>query len=153
MIPSLLLPWATKLFGQRFAKPFLIGAGIIVLILALGLAVLAILHFWRLAASGAGEARLERNQASALSNSATDAIDVLGDRQALDEAIDTITKENDYAIHSAPGADAPVDPAVRAAGLAGLCRRAAYQCEPRCVQFASPGELAQRCVGRTASRR
>ena len=53
-------------------------------------------------------------------------------------ATDTITRENDHAIRTAPGADAPVDPALRDTGLAGLCRRAAYRGDPKCVQHADP---------------
>ena len=40
-------------------------------------------------------------------------------------------------IRNAKGADAPVDPAVRDAGLASLCRRAAYRSSERCLRFTS----------------
>jgi hypothetical protein len=46
---------------------------------------------------------------------------------------ETLSRENQNAILNAPGADAPVDPALRDAWLDGLCRRAAYRDHPRCA--------------------
>ncbi len=81
------------------------------------------------------EARLNAGQLGAAIESGSDAVTTLSTRAAADAAGDALTLENDRAIHAASGANAPVDPALRAAGLAGLCRRAAYSHHPRCLQF------------------
>ena len=80
------------------------------------------------------EAKLNRNQAEAAVDSGRDAIKTLGTQAASEDAIDAITGENADAIHSAPGADAPVAPGLRNAGLRSLCRRAAYQRHAQCLQ-------------------
>lgn len=81
------------------------------------------------------EARLNGNRADAAIGSGEDAVRTVGNQAAAETATDAITRENDHAIRSAPGADAPVDPAASDAGLRGLCRRAAYRRDPRCLQF------------------
>lgn len=105
--------------------------------------VLIILAVWITDALSDGrrakvEAKLNRNQAEAAVNSGRDAVETLGTQAASEEAIDAITGENADAIHSAPGADAPVAPGVRNAGLRSLCRRAAYQRNPQCLQQPAP---------------
>jgi hypothetical protein len=70
---------------------------------------------------------------------AREKIDAVGQHGARSDAIDTITEENERDIRKAPGADAPVDPGVRDAGLRSLCRRAAYRGRAECVQF-TPAE-------------
>lgn len=82
-----------------------------------------------------GEVRLQAGQIGAAQASASDAINTLSTVSAKEAAIDAITLENDRAIRSAPGAAAPVDPAAADAGLRGLCRRAAYLRDERCLQF------------------
>jgi hypothetical protein len=81
------------------------------------------------------EARVSEEQAEAGSNSAADAIGAVEAVSGRNTATDDLTRENADAIHNAPGAAAPVDPAVRDAGLSGLCRRAAYRDSPDCLQF------------------
>ena len=112
--------------------------------LLIGAVVLALLGFaawlWLAGAltSGArakGESRLQGAQVEAAQASARDAVNTLATAAASEAAIDAITLENDRAIRSAPGAAAPVDPAVASAGLRGLCRRAAYLRDQRCLQF------------------
>jgi hypothetical protein len=83
-------------------------------------------------------AKLATGQAGAAIASGHDAADTVGNRMVGDAAEDTITRENDDAIHHAHGADAPVNPDAAAAGLRGLCRRAAYRGDPQCVQHADP---------------
>jgi hypothetical protein len=105
--------------------------------------VLVVLALWITDALSDGsrakaEARLNRNQAEAAVESGRDAVETLGTQAASEEAIDAITGENADAIHSAPGADAPVAPGVRNAGLRSLCRRAAYQRQPQCLQQPAP---------------
>jgi hypothetical protein len=82
------------------------------------------------------ETRLATGQASASLASGTDAVDTAGNVQANAIAADLVTKENQDAIRNAEGSTAPVATPVRDAGLASLCRRAAYRGDPKCVQFA-----------------
>ena len=78
--------------------------------------------------------KLATGQAGASLASGADAVDTTGNVQGNEIAADAITRENDDAIHKADGAGAPVATAVRNAGLASLCRRAAYRGDPKCVQ-------------------
>lgn len=63
-----------------------------------------------------------------------------GTAKAMTEAadIDATTKENDRAIRSTPGADAPVPAAVNDAGMRALCVRASYRDQPRCIALLGP---------------
>ena len=79
-------------------------------------------------------AKLATGQAGASLVSGADAVDTTGNVQRNEIAADSVTRENDHAIHKAEGAGAPVAAPVRDAGLASLCRRAAYRSDPRCVQ-------------------
>ena len=92
-------------------------------------------------ATGKVQARLNSGQLDAAIASASDTVNTLSTTAASEAASDAITLENDRAIHSAPGAAAPVDPALRRAGLVGLCRRAAYSGDSRCLQFTPAGNL------------
>ena len=78
--------------------------------------------------------RLATGQAGASLASGADAVDTTSNVQGNEIAADAITRENDDAIHKAEGAGAPVAAPVRNAGLASLCRRAAYRGDPKCVQ-------------------
>ncbi len=89
---------------------------------------------WRSGAAAKAKARLSRNQTSAALASGADAVGAVGAVGASEVQIDVITRENERAIRTAPGADAPVDPALDAAARRGLCRRAAYRERSECVQ-------------------
>lgn len=103
------------------------------------LATLALLFWqWQHGRSAEAEARLNRNQRGAAIESGADAVTVIGNRMEIDAAGDATTRENDDAIRKADGAAAPVAAPVRNAGLASLCRRAAYRGDPKCVQQARP---------------
>jgi hypothetical protein len=115
----------------------LIVAGLAALALVLLLALFG-WHEWRAARTAKVETQLAAGQAGAALASGQDAANTIGNRMDADAATDTVTRENDHAIRTAPGADAPVDPALRDAGLRGLCRRAAYRLDPKCVQHADP---------------
>ena len=67
-----------------------------------------------------------------------DAVEVTANRSATEGDIDAITRTNTDAIRKASGADAPVDPALAAAGRRGLCHYAGYRDRPECLQFARP---------------
>lgn len=115
------------------------GARILVALLILALlAAIVAQRSCSAARSARAAAKLATSQAAAAIASGQDAANTIGNRMGDDAAGDAITRENDDAIRNAPGALAPVDPAVAAAGLRGLCRRAAYRRDPQCVQHADP---------------
>lgn len=100
------------------------------------LAVLGGVHSCRLAQTAKTEAKLATGQTGAAIANGKDAVATVGQTQAGEAATDSITRENESAIRQAPGADAPVDPGVDAAGRRSLCRRAANRGKPECLQFA-----------------
>lgn len=103
-------------------------------LLALLLAGFLLVLAWRGQATAKVEARLANNQAQAALDSGADAVSAVGAVGAAEIRIDVITRENERAIRTAPGADAPVDPAIHAAGIASLCRRAANRGRAECMQ-------------------
>ena len=109
------------------------------LVTAVALILLALFgwHEWRVMRTAKVETRLATGQAGAALASGRDAANTIGKRAEADAGTDTVTRENDHAIRTAPGADAPVDPALRDAALRGLCRRTAYRHDPKCVQHAA----------------
>lgn len=137
----------TNPFADLSRRAIAIIAAAIVAVLAIWL----IWHLWQKSSQAAGEARLATKQGEAALDSGRDAVESLGASQAKETAIDEITQENDRAIRSAPGADAPVDARVRDAGLAGLCKRAVYLRDPRCLQFTPSQRLAEGGERRTAA--
>lgn len=109
-------------------------------VVGIGLALLLVtviggVRSCQMAQTAKTEARLSKGQTGAALASGADAVETLGQTAAGEAATDSITEENQRAIRQAPGADAPVDPAVHDAGLRGLCRRAAYRGRPECLQF------------------
>lgn len=80
------------------------------------------------------EARLGRNQAEAARQSGHDAVNAVGAAADREAAGDVLSRTNEQEIRNAPGADAAVSAEARAAGVAALCRRAAYRDDPRCVR-------------------
>jgi hypothetical protein len=82
--------------------------------------------------------KVAKEQAGAAVLSGSDAVETVGTQQAAEQRGDAITKENEDAIRGASGATTHVDPAVRNAGIAGLCRRASYRLDPRCLQQPAP---------------
>jgi hypothetical protein len=89
--------------------------------------------------NAASQARVERSQAEAASNSAADAIGTVsaaGEREAASEGL---TRDNERNIRAASGADVRVNSGVNAAGLQALCRREAYKNSERCKIFRKDG--------------
>lgn len=82
--------------------------------------------------SKAAQSRLDKGQAGAASNSAADAIGTVAASGAASAASEDLTRSNEQQIRAAQGANAPVNPAARDAGLAALCKRATYRDDPRC---------------------
>lgn len=104
----------------------------------LGALAIVIALWWLYAtitAKPKAEAKLAGNQVEAVQRNAEDAIGTVGAAGNRETAVDATTRSNEKEIRDAQGADAPVDPVVRDAGFASLCRRASYRRDPKCVQF------------------
>lgn len=82
--------------------------------------------------SQAAQSRVERSQAEAQANSAADAINTVSAAGRSEAASEDLTRSNEQQIRAAEGADDKVNPKVRDAGIAALCRRKAYANDPRC---------------------
>lgn len=109
-------------------RAIILVAGIAALVLVVGFTVRSCDSH----RSRAAQARVERSQSEAAANSAADAINAVsaaGEREAGSEAL---TRSNEQQIRNAQGANDHVNPAVRDAGIAALCRRQAYANDPRC---------------------
>jgi hypothetical protein len=123
------------------------GARLALLAVA-GLVVAGVLAFavwWlflrpRAAKVEAATARVEAATAAGTAGTAQDALKITVDVQQQRVAIDTITRENDRAIHIAAGATDQVGADVARAGRAALCLRAAYQHQPECAALRGTGE-------------
>lgn len=110
------------------ARVIAIIVGVIALILIVGFTV----RSCDKRRSQAAQERVERSQAEAASNSAADAIGTVA-RSGQDEAAsEALTRSNEKSIRAADGANAPVNPAARDAGITALCKRQTYQSDPRC---------------------
>lgn len=82
-------------------------------------------------AQAVAEARVSvsTGQAGAVTSAAA-----IADRGAQRDALSiTLHEANDHVLQSAPGASAPVDPALNAYGRRGLCRYAAYAGDSGCA--------------------
>ena len=84
--------------------------------------------------SQAAQSRVDRSQAEAASNSAADAVGTVAASGEASAASEALTRSNEQTIRAAEGANAPVNPAARNAGITALCRRQAYANDPRCHQ-------------------
>lgn len=110
------------------AKLIAIVVGVIVLIALVGLTV----RSCDKRRSQAAQTRVERSQAGAQANSGADAIGTVQRSGEAAAASEALTRSNEQQIRSAQGANDKVNPAVRDAGIAALCRRQAYANDPRC---------------------
>ncbi len=84
------------------------------------------------------QSKVDRGQTEALGNSAADAVETQGKANQRETESEAVTRSNEKEIRNAEGANDPVNPAVRDAGLRSLCRRAAYRNSERCRVFATP---------------
>lgn len=116
------------MFANLSARVIAMIVGVVLLVIL----VWAAFHFWEKSRSQGAQSRVERSQADAASNSAADAIATVEASGARETASESLTRENEANIRAANGASDAVNPAVRDAGLAALCRRAAYRNDPRC---------------------
>ncbi len=85
--------------------------------------------------SAASQARVERSQAEAASNSAADAISTVATAGGREAASEGLSRSNEREIRAAEGANERVGTGVNAAGLQALCRRDAYKDAERCKIF------------------
>jgi hypothetical protein len=89
--------------------------------------------------SMAAQGRMDRSQGEAHANSSADAVNTVAASGEASAASEALTRSNEEEIRNAKGSNQAVDPAARNAGLASLCRRAAYRDDPKCrVQLAHP---------------
>lgn len=108
------------------------------LLLGLGVLFLLAWGYSALTRNSKAEARLSKNQAEAAAQSGSDAANTVGAAGDREAASDALTRDNEKDIRNAEGSDAPVAAPARDAGLDGLCRRAAYRNDPKCLQRAHP---------------
>ena len=130
MVVMLAFMW--DMYPSR-ARNFVILA-VAALVFALAFAGVLLWSAWQARAVAKTEAKLSANQTEAVLESGQDAVATVGQTHAAEVRIDVVTRENERAIRQAPGADAPVDPALDAAARRGLCRYAAYRRQPECLQ-------------------
>jgi hypothetical protein len=109
----------------------IVGAILLLGIIAFGV------HSCDVRRSKAAQSRVERSQAEAASNSASDAINTVAASGEAAAASEDLTRSNERDIRNAKGSNAAVDPAVRDAGLRALCLRRAYRDDPKCRVFKS----------------
>jgi FtsZ-interacting cell division protein ZipA len=117
------------IFGKEIALKLIamiVGAVLLLGIIAFGV------HSCDQRRSKAAQSRVERSQAEAASNSAADAINTVAASGEASRASEDLTRSNERDIRNAQGANDKVNPAVRDAGLAALCKRQAYANDPRC---------------------
>ena len=81
------------------------------------------------------QSRVDQGQAGAADNSAADAVQTQGQANARERTSEDLSRTNEKEIRNAPGANDPVNPAARDAGLRSLCRRAAYRDSQKCKLF------------------
>lgn len=106
----------------------IIVAGIVLL----GLAIVLGVHSCDVRHNRAAQTRVDSAQGEAASNSAADAISTVARSGEAERASEDLTRTNEQQIRAAEGSNAAVNPAARDAGIAALCRRAAYRNDPRC---------------------
>lgn len=108
-------------------------AGIVAALIAVAVAWAAF-HFYEKSRSQGAQARVDHEQSSAMMNSAADAVATVGADAARVTVSEELTRSNEAQIRAAPGADQRIDPRAHDAGIAALCRRAAYRNDPKCKE-------------------
>jgi len=124
--------------ARILARPVAWIIGGAILFCLIGLTV----HSCTKASQAGAEASLATEAGKAGAASGSDAVNSVGGAAARDAATDMTTMENADAIQNADGADAPVNPSVRDAGFAGLCKRTAYRCTEQCLQRVAADRVA-----------
>jgi type II secretory pathway component PulM len=80
--------------------------------------------------SQAAQHKVERAQTGALTNSAADAVNTVGNVSTNAASSEALTRSNERSIRDAEGSSDKVNPAVRDAGFASLCKRASFRNSP-----------------------
>lgn len=114
-------------------RGYRIGAKLILTVIAAVALLLAILFgpaACQRIRSLTAQSKVDDAQHSALKNSAADAINTTGGVATNQAASEDTTRQNERDIRDAKGADQGVDPAVRDAGFASLCKRASFRNSP-----------------------
>lgn len=106
----------------------------LIILAALVIVALTVVHL--VTSKPKAEANLGKNTTEAAQKNGADAVQTVGQVGKNDQASDDLTRTNADDIAHAKGADAPVDPAARDAGLRSLCKRRSYSRDPKCLQFA-----------------
>ncbi len=81
------------------------------------------------------QSKVTQGQTDALRNSATDAVNTQSETNKRETDSEDLSRSNEKEIRDAKGANDPVNPDARDAGLRALCRRAAYRDDPKCRVF------------------
>lgn len=76
------------------------------------------------------QSKVDTAQGGAFKNSAADAINTQSGVNERERESEAVTRTNEEDIRNAKGADAAVDPAVRDAGFAGMCKRPSFRNSP-----------------------
>ena len=111
--------------ARRFA-PWIALAVLVLVIALVGPAMC------RKQAHDGARARLGEETARSAGRSGQDAVATVGAAARRESDSADLTRTNEQEIRHAQGADVRIDPALRDAGLGGLCRRAAYRDHERC---------------------
>lgn len=76
------------------------------------------------------QGRMDKEQSGAFHNSAADAVGTQGEANKRESESEATTRSNERTIRDAEGANDAVNPAVRDAGFASLCKRASFRNSP-----------------------
>ena len=105
---------------------------IIVGIIVIGLVIVGGVHSCDVRRNRAAQGRVEASQTQAAANSSADAINTVSRSGEAQAASEGQSRQAEQDIRAAEGANQAVNPAVRDAGIAALCKRRTYANDPRC---------------------
>jgi hypothetical protein len=115
--------------GREIAgRTIAMAVGVILLVVA----VLGFLTYCQNQRSKGAQSRVDRSQSEAQAESGKDAIGTVSRSGEAQAASEGQSRQAEQDIRSAEGSNQAVNPAVRDAGLAALCKRAIYKDDPRC---------------------
>jgi type II secretory pathway component PulM len=118
--------------------------GVIAGIAAIALAAICFAAWWLIirpanARADAAQAHVQAATSAGTAAAAQDTLKIVVAHDGIAAAIDALTRENDHAIHAAPGATESVGADLDRAGRAALCLRRAYQSDPGCAALRGDG--------------
>ena len=124
---AFLIPWAAKLVGPKLAKPFIIAAGVALLLAALGVGKCSY------DAKKAQQARVDAKAAEAYATSAGEAVNAVAAAAGREAALKDVVIEAAKDIAQAEGSTDEIPPAARAAALRSACKLRQYSSHPACT--------------------